>query len=177
MALAKLFRTTVFKASLAYLAISAIGAGIAISSVGWNMSRLIEEQIARSIDANAAELSEQYSLGGLHRLVKIIQRRTRRPGAGLYLVTTAAGEPIAGNIASLPPAVMGTAGLIETTYQPMGEMRGNHRALTRVFVLGGGFHLLLGLPNRSLCGNFLGPRGRLFRIQPLNGIESSLCVQ
>ncbi len=144
MALAKLFRTTVFKASLAYLAISAIGAGIAIESVGWNMSRLIEEQIARSIDANAAELSEQYSLGGLHRLVNIIQRRTRRPGAGLYLVTTAAGEPIAGNIASLPPAVMGTTGSIETNYQPMGDMHGNHRALARVFVLGGGFHLLLG---------------------------------
>jgi len=144
MALARLFRTTVFKLSLAYLAISAIGAGAAISSVGWNMSRLIEEQIAQSIDADAAVLSEQYALGGLHRLVNIIQRRTRRPGAGLYLVTTAAGEPIAGNIASLPPAVMGTAGLIETNYQPVGDVRGNHRALARVFVLGGGFHLLLG---------------------------------
>ena len=144
MALNKLFRTTVFKLSLAYLAISAIGAGIALSSVGWNMSRLIEEQITQSIDSNAAELSEQYAQGGLHRLVNIIQRRTRRPGAGLYLVTTPAGEPIAGNIASLPPAIMATNGLVETDYQPIGDMRGKHRALARVFVMAGGFHLLLG---------------------------------
>jgi signal transduction histidine kinase len=144
MALVKLFRTTVFKLSLAYLAISAIGAGIALSSVGWNMSRLIEEQITQSIDSNAAELSEQFAQGGLRRLVNIIQRRTRRPGAGLYLVTTPAGEPIAGNIASLPPAIMATKGLIETDYQPMGDMRGKHRALARVFEMAGGFHLLLG---------------------------------
>jgi signal transduction histidine kinase len=144
MALAKLFRTTVFKLSLAYLAISAMGAGIAISSVGWNMSHLITEQIAQTIDSDIAGLSEQYAQGGLHRLVNIIQRRTRRPGAGLYLVTTPAGEPIAGNIASLPPAIMETAGLVETNYQPVGDPNGKHRALARVFVLEGGFHLLLG---------------------------------
>lgn len=144
MALAKLFRTTVFKLSLAYLAISAMGAGIAISSVGWHMDHLITEQIAKSIDTDAAGLAEQYTLGGLHRLVNIIQRRTRRPGAGLYLVTTPAGEPIAGNIASLPPAILETAGLVETNYQPSGDMRGKHRALARVIVLAGGFRLLLG---------------------------------
>jgi signal transduction histidine kinase len=144
MALAKLFRTTVFKLSLAYLAISAIGAGIASSSVDWNMSHLITEQIAQTIDTDIAWLSERFTEGGLYRLVNIIQRRTRRPGAGLYLLTTPAGEPIAGNIASLPPAIMETAGLVETKYQPVGDTRGKHRALARVFVLAGGFHLLLG---------------------------------
>ncbi len=144
MVLAKLFRTTVFKLSLAFLAISAIGAGIAASSVDWNMSHLITAQIAQTIDTDIAELSDQYMQGGLRRLVNIIQRRTRRPGAGLYLVTTPAGEPIAGNIASLPPAIMATAGLVDTNYRPMGDLRGKHRALARVIVLPGGFHLLLG---------------------------------
>src|ERR1700730_261917 len=94
MALAQLFRTTVFKLSLAYLAISAIGAGIAISSVGWNMNHLINEQIAQTIDTDITGLSEQYTQGGLRRLVNIIQKRTHRPGAGLYLVTTPAGAAV-----------------------------------------------------------------------------------
>ena len=102
MVLGKLFRTTVFKISLAYLAISAIGAGLVLGAVGWNMEQLIDERIAQTIDTDITGLSEQYAQGGIRRLVNIIQRRTRRPGAGLYLVTTVAGEPIAGNIASLP---------------------------------------------------------------------------
>ena len=144
MALAKLFRTTAFKLSLAYLAISAIAAGIASSDIGWKMHRLVTEQIAHTIDRDITGLSEQYTQGGLRRLVNIIQRRTRRPGAGLYLVTTPAGEPIAGNIARLPPSVLESTGLVETEYLPAGDMHGTHRALSRVFVLDGGFRLLVG---------------------------------
>jgi signal transduction histidine kinase len=144
MALGKLFRTTVFKISLAYLAISAIGAGLVLGTIGWNMKHVIDEQTARTIDTDITGLSEQYALGGIRRLVNIIQRRTRRPGAGLYLVTTAAGEPIAGNIASLPPDILTHLGLVETAYIPPGDTGGKHRALVRIFVLEGGFRLLVG---------------------------------
>lgn len=144
MALSKLFRTTVFKISLAYLAISAIGAGLVLGAVGWNMEHLIDAQIAQTIDTDITGLSEQYAQGGIRRLVNIIQKRIRRPGAGLYLVTTAAGEPIAGNIVSLPPDTLTRPGLVETAYQPAGDMGGKHRALARNFVLAGGFHLLVG---------------------------------
>ncbi len=144
MALGKLFRTTVFKISLAYLAISAIGAGLVLGNVGWNMKHLIDEQITQTIDTDITGLSEQYAQGGIRRLVNIIQKRTSRPGAGLYLVTTPAGEPIAGNIVSLPPDILARPGLVEMTYQPAGDATGKHRALARVFVLSGGFHLLVG---------------------------------
>jgi signal transduction histidine kinase len=144
MALGKLFRTTVFKVSLAYLAISAIGASLVLGTIGWNMKSVIDEQIAHTIDTNITGLSEQYAQGGIRRLVNIIQRRTHRPGAGLYLVTTPAGEPIAGNIASLPPDILAHPGLVEMAYQPPGDPGGQHRALARIFVLDGGFHLLVG---------------------------------
>src|SRR5580700_998347 len=144
MALGKLFRTTVFKISLAYLAVSAIGAGLVLGAVGWNMEHLIDAEIAQTIDTDITGLSEQYAQGGIRRLVNIIQKRTRRPGAGLYLVTTAAGEPIAGNIARLPPDILTRPGLVETAYQPLGDPGGKHRALARNFVLAGGFHLLVG---------------------------------
>ncbi len=144
MALGKLFRTTVFKISLAYLAISAIGAGLVFSSVGLSMNHLIGDQIAQTIETDLTGLSEQYAQGGIRRLVNVIQRRTRRPGAGLYLVTTPAGEPIAGNIASLPPGVLAYNGLVETPYHAAGDPRTARRALARIFVLAGGFHLLVG---------------------------------
>ncbi len=51
-ALAKLFRTTVFKVSLAYLVISAIGAGMVLSSVGDNVKMLIDQQIGQTVDAD-----------------------------------------------------------------------------------------------------------------------------
>src|ERR1700730_11882040 len=117
MALGKLFRTTVFKISLAYLVISAIGAGLVLGAVGWNMEHLIDEQIAQTIDTDITGFSEQYAQGGIRRFVNIIQKRTRRPGAGLYLVTTVAGEPIAGNIARLPPGSPTRPGPLEAACQ------------------------------------------------------------
>jgi signal transduction histidine kinase len=142
-ALGKLFRTTVFKISLAYLVISAIGAGLVLGNVGASVKTLIDEQIAQTVAADIAGLSEQYAQGGIRRLVESIEKRSRRPGAGLYLVTTANGEPIAGNIASLPPELLARTGPVETNYQPPGGGE-KHRAFARIFVLEGGYRLLVG---------------------------------
>jgi len=143
-ALGKLFRTTVFKISLAYLVLFAIGAGLVLARVGWNVKDLIDEQIAQTVDADITGLAEQYAEGGIRQLVEVIDRRTRQPGAGLYLVTTHAGEPIAGNIIGLPPGVLDQTGLVETNYQLAGEPVAKHRALARIFALPGGFRLVVG---------------------------------
>jgi signal transduction histidine kinase len=144
-ALAKLFRTTVFKISLAYLVISAIGAGLVLDSVGDNVKMLIDQQIAQTVEADIGGLSEQYAQGGIRRLVEIVDSRTQRPSADLYLVTTAAGQPVAGNIASLPPGVLERPGLVvETTYEPAGGAGKQRRAMARIFALPGGFRLLVG---------------------------------
>jgi signal transduction histidine kinase len=144
MALGKLFRTTAFKISLAYLVISAIGAALIFGVVGWKVQQLIDGQIAETVEADLTGLEEQYADGGITQLVESIQRRSRQPGAGLYLVTTHAGEPIAGNIASLPPGVLAQPGLVETDYLRAGERLSKHRAVARIFALSGGFRLLVG---------------------------------
>ncbi len=143
-ALGKLFRTTAFKISLAYLVISAIGSGVVLLSVGDNVKNVIELQISQTIDADIIGLSEQYTQGGITTLVNIVERRTRVPGAGLYLVTTHAGEPIAGNVQSLPPGVLDVPGVIETSYRVKGDTATTRRALARIFALSGGFRLLVG---------------------------------
>ena len=140
-ALARLFRTTAFKISLAYLVITSIGAVLVLVSVGWNVKALIQEQVTQTVDADIVGLSEQYAEGGITRLVEIVDQRVKQPGAGLYLVTTHAGEPLVGNVASLPMGVIDRTGVVETTYLVKGQRR---RALARIFALSGGFRLLVG---------------------------------
>ena len=143
-AFGKLFRTTAFKISLAYLVISAVGSGVVLVSIGGNVKDVIDQQISQTIEADIIGLSEQYSQGGITTLVGIVERRTRLPGAALYLVTTHAGEPIAGNVQSLPPGVLENPGIIETSYRVKGDATTTRRALARIFALSGGFRLLVG---------------------------------
>jgi len=142
--LGKLFRTTVFKICLGYLVIFAIGAGLVLSRVGWHVKELIDEQIKQTIDTDITGLAEQYGEGGIRQLTAVIERRVKQPGAGLYLVTTFTGEPIAGNITSLPPGVLSRAGTVETNYQKPGETSARNRAFARTFILPDGFRLLVG---------------------------------
>ncbi len=143
-ALAKLLRTTVFKLSLVYLLVFAIGAGFVLMRVGMNVKDLFDDQIDQTVEAEITGLAEQYRQGGIRRLVESVERRANQPGSSLYLVTTFAGERIAGNVAQLPTGVLERPGLIETRYARSGEINAEHRALARIFLLQGGFRLLVG---------------------------------
>jgi signal transduction histidine kinase len=140
----KLLRSTAFKISLIYLLVTAVGTGLVLGRVGWNVAHLIDAQIRQTVDTDITGLSEQYSEGGIAQLVGAVERRSHQPGAGLYLVTTRAGEPLVGNISSLPEGVLSKTGLVVTDYLRVGETSGVHRAIARIFLLPGGFRLLVG---------------------------------
>jgi signal transduction histidine kinase len=144
-ALGKLLRTTAFKLTLVYLAIFALFAAFLLGYFAWNTRRLITEQITQTVDAEITGLAEQYRQGGLRRLVFIVDARSRRPGSSLYLVTTPAGEALAGNVGSLAAGILDRPGWAETEYRrPEDPDGGEHQALVRVFQLPGGFRLLVG---------------------------------
>jgi signal transduction histidine kinase len=140
----KLFRTTAFKLSLAYLAIFALCAFLALGYVAWNARAVLDDQIVSTIDAEINGLSEQYNVGGLRRLITVVERRSREPGASLYLVTTAGGDHVVGNVGYVPAAVLATPGQSETRYGRNDSDAEAHRAIVRVFTLPGGFRLLVG---------------------------------
>jgi signal transduction histidine kinase len=141
----KLFNTTAFKLTLFYLTVFALFAALLLGYFAWNTRRLITEQITRTVDAEITGLSEQYNQGGIRRLVFIVDSRARRPGSSLYLVTTFAGDGLAGNVGSLGEGVMDRTGWVETIYRRLDEAEGaEHHALVRVFQLPGGFRLLVG---------------------------------
>lgn len=162
-ALGKLLRTTAFRLTLVYLAIFVVFAGSLLGYFALNTRRLITEQITSTVDAEITILTEQYSLGGIRRLVIIIENRSRRPGSSLYLVTTPTGEGLAGNVGSIEPGVLDKPGWYETAYRRLEEPEGpEHRALVRVTQLPSGFRLLVGrdLDERERLYEIIATAGR-----------------
>jgi signal transduction histidine kinase len=159
-ALGKLFRTTTFKLTLVYLTVFAIFAAFLLGYFALNTRRLITEQITETVDSEITGLSEQYRVGGIRRLVIVVDARARRPGSSLYLVTTFAGEALAGNVTALQPGILDIPGWTETAYRRLDETEPpehpDHHALARVFQLPGGF--------RMLVGRDLDERERLYHI-------------
>jgi len=147
-ALGKLFRTTTFKLTLVYLTVFALFAVFLLGYFALNTRRLITEQINETVDTEITGLSEQYRLGGIRRLVLVVDVRARRPGSSLYLVTTFTGEALAGNVTALAPGILDNPGWTETAYRRLDESEPpgypDHNALVRVFQLPGGFRLLVG---------------------------------
>jgi signal transduction histidine kinase len=144
-ALGKIVRTTAFKLTLFYLAIFILFAASLLGYFALNTRRLITEQITSTVTGEINGLTEQYSQGGIRRLVIVVDLRSRRPGSSLYLVTTPTGEGLAGNVGSLEPGVLDHPGWLETNYRRLDAPEGSaHHALVEVVQLPGGFHLLVG---------------------------------
>jgi signal transduction histidine kinase len=147
-ALGKLFRTTTFKLTLVYLTVFALFAAFLLGYFALNTRRLITEQINDTVNAEITGLSEQYRVGGIRRLVIVVDARARRPGSSLYLVTTFNGQALAGNVTALAPGILDNPGWTETAYRRLDEAESpghaDHQALVRVFQLPGGFRLLVG---------------------------------
>jgi signal transduction histidine kinase len=152
--LGRIFRTTAFKLSVAFLAISAVGAGLVLGIVAFEVTALIDDETKQTIAAEADGLAEQYAQGGIRRLGYVIEQRTHEAGSSLYLLTSFAGETLAGNIERLPSGVLEKAGFIETRYETTDDSGGERRALARFFVLPGGFRLVVGhdLHDRARIG-------------------------
>lgn len=156
-ALIKLLKTTAFKLALGFFVMFALGSVLIIVFIGLNVRKVLEEENDQIIISEIKGLAEQYSTGGLERLVRVVERRAARPGALLYLVTTSAGDKLAGNVATLPDGVIDHTGLVETPYQRNDETEPRHPALARISDVPGGFRLLVGrdLEERGRLGHIL----------------------
>ena len=144
-AFGKLIRTTAFRLTLVYLFLFALFAASLLGFFAWNTRHLITEQITATVNAETGEVSDIFGRRGLRGLVLTIENRALRPGANLYLVTTPAGQAVAGNVGSLSPGVMATTGWSETAYRRLDDQdSANHFALVKVTELSSGFRLLIG---------------------------------
>ena len=143
----KIMRTTAFKLSAIYLIIFTVFATFLIVYIAINTQILMTRQLNSTIQVEVRGLIEQYRAGGLTSLVEVIEERSRRPGASLYLVTDSRGLFVAGNVAALPKWVLDKRGAVEQTvpYQRLGEAaRKEYNAVVNVYETFGGYRLLVG---------------------------------
>ena len=144
-AFGKLFRTTAFKLLIAYLAVFTLFAGAVLGYVAWNAGRLLNAQISETIEAEVNGLAEQYRQAGVPRLIEIINRRSRQPGAFLYALISPRGDQVAGNAGGLEPGILDRVGWHETAYTRADEAGAGRRpARARVFALPNQIKLLVG---------------------------------
>ncbi len=155
-AVGKLFRATAFRLALAILALSAVGAGIVLSVIAWQVVKLVDEEIARTIEAEAKGLIDSYDREGLGGIYSVIETRKRQPGASLYLLTDPAGEPLAGNVEQIPLEVLERPGFVIVSYRTSGGGDRVRQALVRIYKLPPGFLLLV--------GHDLGDRARVEKV-------------
>ncbi|MDQ0506518.1 ATP-binding protein [Xanthobacter agilis] len=144
--LARLVRTTAFKLLAAYLAVFAIFAVSVIGYTAWHTRELIQNQVADDLDREVRYLAEQYHIGGIQRLVYVIDRRSRRPGSSIYMLANFQGEVLAANVSDLSLGLLDAAGTRFTTYNRQDDSGAgrSHVAFVQVFILSGGYRLLVG---------------------------------
>jgi signal transduction histidine kinase len=145
-ALGKLLRTTAFKLALGLLAVFAVTACLSLGYVLWQSSRIIQSQIAETVNAELASLEQRYVGTGLLGLLREVEERALQSNAFLYLVTSPTGQPLTGNIGALPPGVLDQSRARETDYvrRDDNQTATRHTAYVRVAVLPNGFRLLVG---------------------------------
>jgi signal transduction histidine kinase len=107
----------------------------------------VERQTEATLDAEITGLAEQYAQRGLSGLIQIVAARSAgdRGDAMIYLVTDPDGRPLAGNIAAWPAGVpthsTWLSFALERTINGRPEV---HPARGRLFVIPGGYRLLVG---------------------------------
>ena len=140
----RLFRTLAFRSVLVYIAIFAVSAAGLVAFTYWNTKRELDAQTDQTIDAEISGLSEQYQRLGLGALTEVIVSRSVRGGQGLYLLTDTLHRPIAGNLDAWPQIIFRPDHFVEFNFERrVGGISTLRRARGRVFVLPGGFQLLV----------------------------------
>jgi signal transduction histidine kinase len=155
-ALGKLFGATAFRLALAILVLSAIGSGIVLTVIAWQVVSVVDREIARTIDAESQGLIDAFDTAGIRRLEAVIEARKREPGSSLYLLTNPIGEPLAGNVEQIPAEVLLHPGFLPIIYRGSESSDRGRQALVGVYILPGGFRLLI--------GHDLGDRARIGKV-------------
>lgn len=125
-----IMRTTAARLSALYLILFAICAILLVFYMTSLSARMLAGQSMDTINEEVQGLDRFYRRGGLPVLVRVIEQRSRQPGANLYLVADAHGRLLTGNVESIEPGVLETQGWTTTpfAYQRYGEGAERRRA-------------------------------------------------
>lgn len=143
-----LFRTTAARLSALYLLLFTLCAVVLVFYMTGESVRFLTSQTRESINEEIVGLNAVYQRGGLASLVRTIDRRSRQPGANLYLVTDASGRILVGNVEKIEPGILSREGWTQRpfNYKRFAESANEraHPALAQIIALPNGMRMLVG---------------------------------
>jgi signal transduction histidine kinase len=146
--LRSVFSTTAARLSALYLLLFAICAIVLIFYMTGESVRFLTAQTRESINEEILELNGAYQRGGIGALVRTIDRRSRQPGANLYLVTDPAGRILVGNVEKIEPGILKKEGWTNRpfNYERFSENANEraHPALAQIIAMPNGMRVLVG---------------------------------
>lgn len=157
-ALRAIMKTTAARLSALYLILFAICAILLVFYMTSLSVHMLEAQTRDTINEDVQRLAAGYERGGIPLLVRVIEQRSRQPGANLYLIADPNGRILSGNVESLDPGVLSTNGWTERPFsyvrygegageranQPNAGKAAEHRAIAVVLRLPNQLILLVG---------------------------------
>ena len=144
--LRQMLKTTAVRLTLIYTVLFGLLAVGVVAYISYNTSRLILSQVQSAIDEEVLQIAGIARSSSLRSLIPMIERRSRRPGANLYLVSDATGRIIAGNVKNINRDLLIEDGWLNLpfNYLRFGEGNEEGQATAKVFSLPGGLRLLVG---------------------------------
>ncbi|UDL91544.1 HAMP domain-containing histidine kinase [Mesorhizobium sp. PAMC28654] len=118
-----IMKTTAARLSALYLLLFALCAVLLVFYMTSLSARMLTAQTQDTINDEVLGLARAYQRGGLPILVRVVEQRSRQPGANLYLIADANGQILTGNVQSLEPGVIDTEGWTSEpfSYRRFGE--------------------------------------------------------
>ncbi len=145
--LRKFFSITAIRLTIIYsLLFGATALGL-VFYVTHGTVNLLKQQVTISINNELRELAMIYEEGGMNGAISALELRSRAPGANLYIVASASGQILAGNVYDLDAGVINQNGW---TYRPFrytrfdSSTKHENRALARIVEMPNGMRLLVG---------------------------------
>ncbi|MGB3539604.1 MAG: HAMP domain-containing sensor histidine kinase [Mesorhizobium sp.] len=105
-----IMRTTAARLSALYLLLFALCAVLLVFYMTSLSARMLTAQTQDTINDEVLGLARAYQRGGLPTLVRVVEQRSRQPGANLYLIADINGQILTGNVQGLEPGVLETEG-------------------------------------------------------------------
>ncbi|MBC8130564.1 MAG: HAMP domain-containing protein [Rhizobiaceae bacterium] len=143
-----LMRMTAVRLSAIYLALFAVFAVVLVVYVTATAASILKTQSREAIAEEIGELGRVYYNAGIIGIVRSIERRSRQPGASLYLVTDSTGRILAGNVESLEPGTLDKTGFTDEAfaYERFADdvEERYHMALAEIVSLPNGMRILVG---------------------------------
>jgi signal transduction histidine kinase len=123
LSLPAIMKTTAARLSALYLLLFALCAMLLVFYMTSLSVRMLTSQTQETINDEVLGLAHAYQRGGLPMLVRVVEQRSRQPGANLYLIAGSNGEILTGNVQSLEPGVLETEGWTKRpfSYRRFGE--------------------------------------------------------